>query len=363
LKENITVNGYGPEQEEKMNTRLGMLMGLVALGLLCAIGTAAADNATSMPDTQVTGFDIPPYHGPFGPDSSLYGMKLAFENLDSTFTFNQSERLEKEINYTDLRLSELESALASNRTDAADRAISQYWQNLNQTERTFDRFNWTGYNVTGDGGPGLAPVFPGDRAVAGSPGTIWSGSSYTGTGSGSPAISSRPRPDDTVLLHAQELIARHQLVLENLQHDHPDYQKIATVFDYNQRLEQRFEEKTQVRFDRIQDTHNRTLLQAEHLNFRPQGQISDRNIPSPAGGWPVVSKIDQGKGGQSWQDQNHDQRHLVLVPGGHDQFPTNFQEGRNGNGSGGSIAYGNTTRNDSGNNYRNLNRDPRARNS
>ena len=69
---------------------------------------------------------IQPYNGSIGADNSLYGLKIAFENLDDSFTFNQSERLEKEINQTDLRLAELEGALAANRTDAADRALDQY---------------------------------------------------------------------------------------------------------------------------------------------------------------------------------------------------------------------------------------------
>ena len=69
---------------------------------------------------------IQPYNGPVGADTSIYGLKIAFENLDETFTFNQSERLEKEIDHSDLRLAELEGALAANRTDAAEQALDQY---------------------------------------------------------------------------------------------------------------------------------------------------------------------------------------------------------------------------------------------
>ena len=107
-----------------MNTKIGVLLALVALGLLCAIGPAAADNTTSMQGMQYAN-DIQPYNGPIGPDSSLYGLKLAFENLDESFTFNQTERLEKEIDHSDTRIAELESALAANQTDAADRALDQ----------------------------------------------------------------------------------------------------------------------------------------------------------------------------------------------------------------------------------------------
>jgi len=84
-----------------MRPNLGVLLALVALGLLCATGPAAADNGTrqGMPYAN----DIQPYNGPVGPDSALYGLKLAFENLGDTFTFNQTERLDREINHTDTR--------------------------------------------------------------------------------------------------------------------------------------------------------------------------------------------------------------------------------------------------------------------
>ena len=139
-----------------MNTRSGVLLGLVVLGVLCAIGTAAADNTTGTQGMQPVD-TIQPYNGPVGADSSLYGLKIAFENLDETFTFNQSERLEKEIDHSDLRLAELEGALAANRTDAVEQALDQYWQKLNQTGQTLGLFNGTGsmpvyngtYNWTG----------------------------------------------------------------------------------------------------------------------------------------------------------------------------------------------------------------------
>ncbi len=49
-----------------MNTKIGVLLALVALGLLCAIGPAAADN-TSIPGMQYAN-DIQPYNGPIGPE-------------------------------------------------------------------------------------------------------------------------------------------------------------------------------------------------------------------------------------------------------------------------------------------------------
>ena len=52
--------------------------------------------------------------------------------------------LEKEIDHSDTRIAELESALAANQTDAADRALDQYRYNLNQTQQTLSQLNDTG---------------------------------------------------------------------------------------------------------------------------------------------------------------------------------------------------------------------------
>lgn len=107
-----------------MKTRIGVLLVLVVLGLICTIGIAGADYTnytqgmppahTVQPYNGPVGADntngtplvdpIEPYHGSIGADSPVYGLKLAFENLDDTFTFNQTERLEKEIDQSDLRL-------------------------------------------------------------------------------------------------------------------------------------------------------------------------------------------------------------------------------------------------------------------
>ena len=127
-----------------MKTRFGMLVALVALGMLCAIGTVAADNTTSTQGLQPAN-NIQPYNGPIGPGDSLYGLKLAFENLDDSFTFNRTDLLDKQVDQASLRLSELEAALDANQTDAANLALDQYWQKMNQTGQTLALFNETGY--------------------------------------------------------------------------------------------------------------------------------------------------------------------------------------------------------------------------
>jgi hypothetical protein len=59
-------------EEYTMNTRFGVLMGLVALGLLCTIGTVAADNAQENITPTYT-IAPAPAHG-FDPVGSLYGI-------------------------------------------------------------------------------------------------------------------------------------------------------------------------------------------------------------------------------------------------------------------------------------------------
>jgi hypothetical protein len=302
---------------KNMNTRFGVLLGLVALGLLCAIGTAAADNTTGTQGMQLVD-DIQAYNGSIGADNSLYGLKIAFENLDDSFTFNQSERLAKEIDHADLRLSELKGALEANRTDAADQALDQYRENLNQTEGTLERFNET------------RSMPPFNEA------------------------GSTPAPIDTGLMHAQEMILRHQVVLENLMSTHSDNPGLARAYDNSRDLEQKLEQKTQTQFERYQDADNRIWLRAEHLSPGTGDRMQNGTTPVYTGGrsGPDVNRIVPGSGnqrpeqtGQTWnnsgqlpretnqtvQDQH---RTAIQVTPGRNLSPSNYPENRSGNSSG-----------------------------
>lgn len=178
-------------------TRVGLLFSLIVIALIGSAGIAAAAPA----GTQAGQADsIVPYNGPVGPGNSLYGLKLAFENLDESFTFNQSERLEKQISHADLRLAELKRELLENRTEAADIALEQYRLKINQTDEVLDP----------------APV--------------------NSTGS-SPAF------DETGLMHAREMIAKHQQVLEGLLQTHPNNSGLERAYENSRALEQKFEGK------------------------------------------------------------------------------------------------------------------------
>jgi hypothetical protein len=317
-----------------------MLLGLVALGLLCAIGTAAADNTTSTQGMQYVN-NIQPYNGPIGADSSLYGLKIAFENLDEAFTFNQSERLEKEIDHSDLRLAELESALAANRTDAANQALDQYWQKLNQTESTLDLFN----------GTGSPPMFNGTY-----------NRTYNRTGS-MPAPNGNepmPTPIDPSLTYAQEMILNHQAILQNFLLSHPDIPGLARAYDTSRDLEQKFELKTQTRFERVQDADNRIWLRAEHLSSGTRGNSQTTITPVYTGRQPgpTGNRIAPAAGYQSWEQTGQTWNRTEQIPREtnqslQDQHRPVIQENRNENGNG--TGY----RIDNNNSYRNDNRDTR----
>jgi len=148
-------------------TVLGNIGGLVKTGYNFNGWNTAADGSGtsyspggtfSMGSEDVTLYarwtSLPPYppghseHQSFeeiGPDNPFYGLKIAMENFDESFTFNQSARLEKEINHADLRLSELEKSLSDNNTEAVNRTLALYWEKFNQTEETLGRM---GFNST-----------------------------------------------------------------------------------------------------------------------------------------------------------------------------------------------------------------------
>ncbi len=191
-----------------MKTRVGLLFSLIVIALMGSAGIAAAAPAGT-PAGQAD--SITPYNGPVGPGNSLYGLKLAFENLDESFTFNQSERLEKQISHADLRLSELKRELLENRTVAADIALEQYRLKINQTDEVLEP----------------APV--------------------NGT-SPSPAF------DETGLMHAREMIAKHQQVLEGLLQTHPNNSGLERAYENSRELGQKFERKIETVRSKQQQT-------------------------------------------------------------------------------------------------------------
>ncbi|MFA4860567.1 DUF5667 domain-containing protein [Methanoregula sp.] len=239
-----------------MKTRSILAFGLVALTLISSIGITAAASVNQTDSQTAPAIDtITPFRGTIGPDHSLYGIKIAFENLDESFTVNESERLEKQVAHADNRLAELKFELAENKTDAADRALELYRQKLNQTE-----------NVLGQYAP-------------------------NGTGT-------KPGADDQGLEHAREMILKHQGVLMDLLNAHPDNPGLSRAYNNSLVLEQKFENKleqrtetrnrqmfgpdntTLIRKGNPDSPQNRTLSQDE-LRIHDEGLAENSSRPDP----------------------------------------------------------------------------------
>jgi len=204
-----------------------ILAGIIVIALLCSVGTVAAvdDNSTVAQCADDISDDIKPYNGPIGVDSPLYGLKLAMEDLDETFTFNDTQRVEKRLDHGRLRIAEVRRELQLNRPDTAERALELYRQKLNLTEGSLTPF---ASNATG-------------------------------------------------LLHAQEMITRHQEVLASLTALYPNNTGLARAYNNSLLLELKFENKTEMRFTRFIEKNNKTVLKAVRLEIRKQNRINDDN--------------------------------------------------------------------------------------
>ena len=106
----------------------------LAIAVICLAGTAAAQDDTS--GTVLTD-DIRPYDGPIGADSPLYGLKLALENMDESFTANETERVAKQMEHARLRLSEVRRSLELNQSDSVQQALDNYWLKMDLTNMSF----------------------------------------------------------------------------------------------------------------------------------------------------------------------------------------------------------------------------------
>lgn len=202
-----------------MIKKSGWITGIFVLALLCMTGTAAALQDATDSNGTVIAEDIEPYTGTIGPGSPLYGLKIAFEDLDESFTTNETERFTKQMTTARVRLSEAYRELQLNNSADADRALDLYGQKTNSTRLRLQTY--ADSNATG-------------------------------------------------LLHAQEMVAKHQLVLAELLESHPDNTGLMRAYNNSLSLEEKFEEKTQTRFERVAEKNNATVMKAVRLEVRDQ---------------------------------------------------------------------------------------------
>lgn len=193
--------------------RLGniTLAGIILLVLVFTIGMAgAAENATANVTANVTtnetsnvtgdangtstaasSDDEEDAEGRIGPGNALYGLKIAFENIDETFTFNESEKLGKQVAHARKRIAEARAELKKNNNAAADKALLQYTEKSKSAENTMSRLS----------------------------------------------------DNDSGVYNAQQMIAKHELVLKNLLDSHPGNKGLERAYNNSQTLKVKFEEK------------------------------------------------------------------------------------------------------------------------
>ncbi|MCL7412845.1 MAG: DUF5667 domain-containing protein, partial [ANME-2 cluster archaeon] len=70
--------------------------------------------------------DIPPYEGAIGPEHALYGLKIAFGNINETFTYNSSERLGLQVSRARHRIAEARREMKKGNDDATGIALGHY---------------------------------------------------------------------------------------------------------------------------------------------------------------------------------------------------------------------------------------------
>lgn len=170
--------------------------GIILSVFFLSIAGAAQENQTNETDLVD---DIAPYEGSIGPDSAFYGLKIALENFDEALTFNSSEKLRKQLAHRGLRIAEVKAELRRNNTEAAGRALERFQIKIEATESLIS-------GITGE---------------------------------------------DTGLLNAQNMTVKHQYVLERLLESHPNNTGLLRAYNNSLRLEEKFENKTERRLERI----------------------------------------------------------------------------------------------------------------
>ncbi len=236
-----------------MRLRNITLAGIILLVLAFTIGMAsAAENATGneTPTSTATGTpnetltanataastaiagpadDDESGEGLIGPGNALYGLQIAFENIGETFTFNASEKLGKQVAHARKRIAEARAALKRNDTGAADKALAQYKAKTDDVNESISKLS--------------------DK--------------------------------DTGLINAQQMIAKHQVILEQLLASHPNSTGLQRAYNNSIRLEEKFKLKMERRSERIED--NRTVAEIKEDRKEAREALNDNRTETRAG--------------------------------------------------------------------------------
>ena len=204
--------------------------GMVMIGIiLLALGFSLMGAALASESTDDLVDDIPEYNGSLGPDNPFYGLRLALENWDESFTFNATEKLQKKVAHSKLRIAEAKTELKKKNTEAAQNAFEHYKEKIKETEASISQI------------PG----------------------------------------NDSGILNAQKNIVKNQYVLEKLLESHPDNMGIQNAYKNSQELEDKFENKTEQHLERVKTNEGRHVLKVikqEEKGIKKEDAKKERQV-------------------------------------------------------------------------------------
>ncbi|HEX7576260.1 MAG TPA: DUF5667 domain-containing protein [Candidatus Methanoperedens sp.] len=182
--------------------KVGMIMLIMGFALNIIGIARALDTTEDLVD------DIGEYNGSVGPDNALYGLKLAFENIDESFTWNGTEKLGKKVSHSRIRIAEAKTELKMNNSEAAEKAFEHYKEKVNETEDS----------ISGISG------------------------------------------NDSGILNAQMMNEKHQYVLEQLLETHPNNAGLQNAYNRSLELKDKFEQKTERKIERIRTNEGKNIF-------------------------------------------------------------------------------------------------------
>jgi len=101
---------------------------------IIAASLAVAMLATLVPMALADG--VQPYRGWIGADSPFYSMKVNMQKLGVMLTLDNTEKLKKQMQLADERLSEAQAMALANNTGALEAALDEYETELDELNRT-----------------------------------------------------------------------------------------------------------------------------------------------------------------------------------------------------------------------------------
>jgi len=161
-------------------------------------------------DDSVLADDIDPEDAMIGPGHVLYGLRIALDNIGTSFTFDPDEKLGKQISQARHRIAEAKAQLKKKDFKAAEIAFEAYEQEIDEANETISRIS----NKTG-------------------------------------------------LLNAQLMVTKHQYVLERLLNQTPNSTGLQRAYSNSLKLEKKFKEKTQYKFARRMSKDGHQVLRKE----------------------------------------------------------------------------------------------------